>query len=398
MPNQKLPRVLILDDESAITEIIASSLDFMNLPTKEKIHDPLQLHNLDLSHYDVMFLDLMMPNMDGIEVMRLLSEKAPQIQIVLMSGMDTNVLNTAKDLACESHLRVLGHLNKPFRPKQVIEIIQLYSEYSRSKADKTSIAAIPFSLGELRNALNNKKLQLFYQPQFDLKTLQLVGFEALCRLQIDNKIIYPDQFIQLAENNQLIHPLTQQVVQLAFQEFATLTSATHSGISLSLNISGHDLSDLEFPDYVSRLADKYNIPKQQINFEVTETQAVENMRFGLDVISRLRLKGFKISIDDYGTGYAMLDQIKRLPASELKIDRTFVKSISEKGKSVVLVRKILEMAQELNMEVVAEGIEDELTADWLQKMGCEIGQGYFFAKPMPLQQVSDFYRELLATA
>lgn len=393
MPNQKLPRVLILDDEPEITRIIASSLNFMQLSVKQEIHDPEQLNDLPLSQFDVIFLDLMMPKMDGIEVIRLLSEKAPQIQVVLMSGMDINVLNTAKELARESCLSVLGHLNKPFRPKQVIEIIQLYSEYKQSQHEKNPLNALPFTLAQLRSALENNNLQLYYQPQLNLSSHTLIGFEALARLEIDGQIIYPDQFIPLAENNQLIQTLTKQVIRKAFQEFASLQKITHHSIRLSINLSGHDLTRLNFPDFAYQLAQEYSIETGQINFEVTETQAIENIRHGLDVISRLRLKGFKISIDDYGTGYAMLDQIKRLPANELKIDRTFIKSITEKGKSVVLVRKILEMAQELNIEVVAEGIEDELTADWLQKMGCEIGQGFYYAKPMPLAAVEDFYHK-----
>jgi EAL domain-containing protein (putative c-di-GMP-specific phosphodiesterase class I) len=222
----------------------------------------------------------------------------------------------------------------------------------------------------------------YFQPQYSISRSQIVGFEALARLQVNGRIIPPNQFISVAEQHCLIAPLTKAVIHVSLASFSKL-EATHKSMTLSLNISSKVLEDEDFPYWLSAAAAQYGIDNQLIVCELTESHTSKEPAVVHVSLLRLRMLRFLLSIDDFGTGYASLTQLHALPFDELKIDRCFVMDLLTNEKSQAMCSRSLSLAKDLGLKSVAEGIEDQETLDFLQMLGCNIAQGFFLARPEP---------------
>lgn len=243
-------------------------------------------------------------------------------------------------------------------------------------------------LGELRNAIENDGLQLYFQPQISLSTLEVSGAEVLIRwIHPEYGFIPPDEFIPLAERTGVIHPLTYWICRKAFEFKQSLLSQGYD-INLSINISARNLQDPHFKDQVSNIAKETNTSLTKVIMEITETAVMDDPDDALRVMNDLNELGIRLSIDDFGTGYSSLSYLKKLPVNEIKIDRSFVMEMAKNNDDQVIVHTTLTMGHNLSLEVVAEGIEDESTLDKLKEMGCDLAQGYHIARPMP---ASDFF-------
>lgn len=378
--------VLVIDDEETVCDIITSTADLLDVASFS-ISSPHDLETLDVSGFNVIFLDLMMPGKDGIEVIRELSQLDFKGTLILMSGFDRSVLNSATDLAEEYNLNVHSFLTKPFRIDEIKVIIQNLQTVKVAQASP-AFTSKQLSPQEIQSAIEQGAFCIHYQPQVDLSNHRLIGLEALIRLQGEqDEIIFPDRFIDVAEEAHIIHDLTKAVIEKAFSEFKTLL-VDYPKLTLSINLSSQDLDRPEFTNWLCDMADEHNISSGKIILEVTETQKILSYSNALFVLSRLRLKGFKVSIDDFGTGHAVLEQIKRLPATELKIDRTFIDDAMHNEKSRVLIRNTINMCQELDLDVVAEGIETPETEALIVQMGGKIGQGYLYSKPLSFSDLT----------
>ena len=230
---------------------------------------------------------------------------------------------------------------------------------------------------------------LFYQPLVDLRLSRLVGWEALARWhQPEIGLIGPDRFIPLAETEGLMAALTERVLNLAVEEMSRWEPGRLGDSFVSVNFSATDLKDAQFPDRLERLCRKHGVAPARLRLELTETAAMgETVRF-VEVLTRLRVKGFQLAIDDFGTGYSSLVQLHRLPFSELKIDQTFVRGMATSEEAAIIVSAIISLGHSLRLELVAEGVEDGVTADLLKAAGCEVAQGYHFSRPMPPQDIA----------
>lgn len=237
--------------------------------------------------------------------------------------------------------------------------------------------------GKLRAALMQQHLQVHFQPQLDLVTGLVVGAEALMRWNDPVEgYISPLEFIPVAEESGLIRPLTAWLVDVCMRECASWRKQDF-GLHVSINLSARNLLD---PDLITMLTDtlkKYNLSAFGITLEITESCFMSSPERSLEVIQRLHEIGFRLSIDDFGTGYSSLSYLKNLPVNELKIDKGFVRNILHDSGDQAIVSSTIDLAHNFNLMIVAEGIEDESTGHWLNERGCDIGQGYFFAKPMP---------------
>lgn len=243
-------------------------------------------------------------------------------------------------------------------------------------------------LGELRHAIENNSLQLYFQPQISLKDFSVAGAEVLIRwIHPEYGFIPPDEFIPLAERTGVIHPLTYWICRQAF-EFKRSLEAQGIDIHLSINISARNLQDPHFVREVARLADEVGISLKRIIMELTETAVMTDPEDALRVMKELNGQGVRLSIDDFGTGYSSLSYLKQLPVDEIKIDRSFVMEMVKNNDDQVIVHTTLTMGHNLSMEVVAEGIEDANTLRTLRDMGCDLAQGYHIARPMP---AADFF-------
>lgn len=236
---------------------------------------------------------------------------------------------------------------------------------------------------ELSRAIDAGAFWLAYQPKVSLGSRQLTGVEALLRWEHPVLgLVSPAEFIPLAEKTGLIEPITEWVFRTALRQWLTWRDG---GLStrIALNVSVKSLACLDFPDRVHALCCAFGVPSDHVIVEVTETATTEDTVTMMDAMTRLRLKGFSVSIDDFGAGYSSLVQLQRMPFSELKIDRSLVQEITASADSLAIVRAITNLAHELSLRVVAEGVETRQVFDRLVELGCDEAQGYYIARPIP---------------
>jgi EAL domain-containing protein (putative c-di-GMP-specific phosphodiesterase class I)/GGDEF domain-containing protein len=262
-----------------------------------------------------------------------------------------------------------------------------WAYYQSEKSDQTShllkLAA------DLKEAIEQDTLEIYHQPQIDLKTLRVCSSECLIRWNHKTEgFISPVVFIPLAEDLGLINQLTLWVIKRSLmQHKQILTNHNHM---VSINISGKDIAYEHFFNNALTIIEESEIPAEKIILELTESASISHNQQSLDLIQKFSDLGFTISIDDFGTGYSSMAQISHLPFQELKVDRQFVENVNDDKKRKTIAEATVKMAKGLGLEVVAEGINSQADEDTLRSFGCDIGQGYYYAKPMPIEDYLDW--------
>ena len=235
---------------------------------------------------------------------------------------------------------------------------------------------------ELDRAIKQGGLVLHYQPKVEVRTLRVVGFEALVRWQHpDYGLLPPDKFIPLAECTDLIQPLTDWVLNAAIRQQRSWSEREYD-VAIAVNLSAKSLRDLQLANRFQAICDQWDVPPDRIMFEITESSVISDPKSSSRVVRRLAKMGCKISLDDFGTGYSSLVHLQTLPISELKINPSFVASMSTDQNASTIVRTIVNLAHTLGMQVVAEGVEDRATFTRLTVIGCDQIQGYLFGRPV----------------
>lgn len=263
--------------------------------------------------------------------------------------------------------------------------------------DKYSVRRLTL-LGELPRALSGDEITVHYQPKIDLDAGTVVGVEALVRWQHPELgMIRPDEFIELTEVSGLIDELTRKVVTRSIAQMREWDQlGIHIGVAVNLsarNFHDHGLADF----IVERLLDA-GVAADRLMLEITESQVVDDLDLAVDMLKSLNDRGIRTSIDDFGTGFSSFTHLRRLPVHEIKIDRTFVGQMATNNDDLVIVRSIVNLGHELDLEVVAEGVEDEWTLDNLRALGCDRAQGYYFQRPVPGEQIPAYVGERAAAA
>ncbi len=245
---------------------------------------------------------------------------------------------------------------------------------------------------ELQQAIRDEQLVLHYQPQVEMATGLVAGVEALVRWQHPILgLIYPNHFISLAEREGLMGALTRWVIGGVVRQEQLWRDAGML-VSISANISADNITSLTLPEQIAELLADNKLDPTRLTLEVTETALMGELVTSLDILTRLRLKGMGLSIDDFGTGYSSLSQLHRIPFTELKIDLSFVSNMTVDAEARAIVKTCILLGHELNMKVVAEGVEDQRTWDLLLGLGCDVAQGYFMARPMPADEMLEWMR------
>jgi len=274
-------------------------------------------------------------------------------------------------------------LQKPFRVATLETALSIEPKLTERKI----VAAVPIAPvleQELRYALDRKEFCLYYQPQVSLAASKVVGFEGLARwINPVRGIVPPDWFIPELERAQLVESFTWQIIERGLREATTFERPRCEIPTLSINLSVQSLFDLNLPDRIVSLAEKYGFPAERIILEITESGLIQELSRTLDVLTRLRIKGIQLSIDDFGTGYSMMQQLQLVPATELKIDRLFVTDLHSNERHRVVVQKTIELGHGLGMRVIAEGVENHEQTELLRSWGCDAAQGYFYSRPLP---------------
>lgn len=244
---------------------------------------------------------------------------------------------------------------------------------------------------DLKHALINDHLVMYYQPIIDAESLQVAKVEALVRwIKPDGSMVPPDLFIPLAEKTNLINDLTSSVITKVFSQLQIWKDMGWEG-TVSINLSAHCLRRADIVNYISLLARRYSIDLHDVELEVTETSIMGNMKSVQTTFNAFHSAGLSIALDDFGTGYSSLQYLADLPFQTLKIDKSFVSKMLSEKNSLVIVETIMSLAQSLNCKLVAEGVETATQASLLKKMGCHYLQGYHFSKPLPFEEITDFF-------
>jgi EAL domain-containing protein (putative c-di-GMP-specific phosphodiesterase class I) len=374
-------RILLIDDDRVVGEIVSALARAMGLQC-DVTRTSEEFFNRIGPETTLILLDLVMPEMDGIEILRLLGERNCRARIVLMSGINIRVIETAKKLAQSLGLDVIGHLQKPFPIGQLQDLL-LANIGTEKPADKKNEKRIAIPDEDLRQAFERNEFVLYYQPQININTGIVTGVEALTRWQHPELgLVFPDNFISRIEALGLMDRFCWITAERAIKEVREFSAPNGHLPRLAINVSVSSLRDLKFPDILMNLARKYDFPAECIVLEITESGLME-FSLALDVLTRLRMRNFQLSIDDFGTGYSMMRQLQNVPAIELKIDKTFVQHMHASHADLVMVEKIIEMGHELDMEVIAEGVETEEQFETLRAKGCDGVQGFLFSRALP---------------
>jgi diguanylate cyclase (GGDEF)-like protein len=248
-------------------------------------------------------------------------------------------------------------------------------------------------LAELRNAIENDQLVVYYQPKIDTHTQHVLGVEALVRWQHpDHGLIPPMEFIPLAEHTGLITPLTGFVLDTALGQCRTWLDAGRE-LAVAVNVSTRRLLDRDFPEEVAGLLARWQVPARLLELEITESAILTDPAQALHVLERLDALGVQLSIDDFGTGYSSMAHLQVMPIHELKVDRSFVATMTTNHRDAVIVRSTVELGRNLGLRVVAEGVEDANTWRELDAVGCDAIQGYYVSRPVPVAELDDWLSE-----
>jgi EAL domain-containing protein (putative c-di-GMP-specific phosphodiesterase class I)/CheY-like chemotaxis protein len=405
-------RVLAIDDEPFQLKLLAKQLQALGIADVQTSQEPaaaMARLQADPTCVDLICCDLQMPGMDGIEFVRHLGQTAYCGGLVLISGEDRSILQAAERLAAAHAFRLCGAFHKPVQKSQLQQALTAAAkERAVQRRPAGADAVRPFSADEVAQAITRGELLNHYQPKVDFASGRWVGVETLVRWQHpQHGLVYPDRFIGVAEDNGLIDDLTHVVLFGLKGALRQARAFADAGLSLqvAVNVSMDNLRDRSFPDTVAQAAAAAGAEPSQLIIEVTESRMMQDPQAALDILTRLRLKRVGVSIDDFGTGHSSLAQLHQIPFDELKIDRSFVHGACHDAALRAILLPSLDMARQLGIKTVAEGVEDADDWHYLRAQGCTLAQGYFVARPMPPQALAawaaDWERrrtELLADA
>jgi len=380
-------RILLVDDDPFMLKLLAHQLAIHGLAPVDACTSGLEALSFlegPSSAEQLIFLDLGMPDMDGVEFVRQLVDRRYPGALVLVSGEDERILQTAERLARAHLLNVLGYLSKPVQS----EALRMILDDWHARVPKASATEEKtYSPGQVSRAIAGGELVNFYQPKVELASGAIKGVETLVRWRHpDDGLVFPDQFVDVAEQHGLIDELTQYVLRAALAQARRWRDA---GLEwrVAVNVSMSNLARLDFPDFVLAEITRHGLPATDLILEVTESRLMTNELIPLDILTRLRLKRISLSIDDFGTGHSSLAQLRNIPFDELKIDGGFVHGAAHNDTLRAIFTASLSMARQLGMKSVAEGVEDRADWDFLRQQGCGLAQGYFIAKPMPAEEL-----------
>jgi len=385
------PSLIVLDDDQAVAATISAMARTLGCKARFVCSSEAFFAEIEREPADVVIVDLLMPGQDGLEVMRELGARH-SVQTVLSSGCDTRVLETARHSARSYGLDVIGVLPKPVRRSALMAVLQSALPRNCRPCGESTRTGLPAITAEmLRQALAEGQIRAHFQPKLRLSDHKPSGFEALARWQHPELgLIQPMEFIPLASGAGLDGELTKVMLD---RSLAFLAELDKPELSVAVNVPMRICADPTFLNVLNGLLLRYGLSPPHLVLEVTEAGPMDMNRAEIDALTRLRINGFSLSIDDFGTGVSSLERLVRIPFDELKIDRFFARDIATSPSAKGVVRSLVQLAKTLGMTVTIEGIEDSEAMQLSRDLGCDSVQGYHVAKPMPPAQAREWLHE-----
>lgn len=344
---------------------------------------------------ELVLTDLEMPRMDGVAFIGELAARGFRPKVIIISSQVAEVLRTVRLMAETYGLTVPGVIPKPLTRESLARVLAS----APPQAPAATQPVVPTERSEvspedIRRGITEKEFLCFFQPQVTLRGALFGGVEALVRWRHPHfGLLGPAAFLPQAEANEsLMSDLTLCILERVAEHWQAWTRrGLH--LEVSVNLSARSLGVSGFADRLLEATQRLGLPAKSVVFEVTESASVANLGHSLANLARLRMRGFKLSIDDFGTGFATFEQLERIPFTELKVDQSITRMLPMAERQMLMTRRMIQMAQDLKLSVVAEGIETLESWHALQDLGCDRGQGYFLARPMPGEQVPEWAKQ-----
>jgi EAL domain-containing protein (putative c-di-GMP-specific phosphodiesterase class I)/AmiR/NasT family two-component response regulator len=334
---------------------------------------------------DIAIIDLALPGMDALELIRRLADAKSRVGVVVVGAQSNAVLFSVETMAAAYGINMLGAIGKPVIGSRLEALISNYLQPGEARAAARQQTP-PISFAEVGQGLQAREFDPFFQPKIELETGQVKGLEMFARWRHPlYGVLGPASFMQVLEDNRRVDFLDWSMIEKSVAACRTLHDQGIP-ISFSINVDQSTLAHPQFMDQISACLDRHRIMPDYITFEMTESAVLTTDPHFLERLLRLRMKGFGLAIDDYGTGRSNLQLLARIPFSELKIDRSFVDGASKKQAIGTVLRSCLGLARSLDRRSVAVGVETKQDWDFLQGLGCTYAQGYYIAKPMPVEE------------
>lgn len=385
--------VLVVDDSRAMLGVISEILKELGVKSCSCVttgEEAIQLIKRGDAPFHVLFVDLNMPGMDGMELVHELAKLEYTGGIVILSNLDNKILQLAGEITKKHRVHLIGCLSKPITQQNVAPTLQKLKTLHRVTESRHQ----SLSADEVQKAIQQQWIAPYYQPLVNNSSGKVYCLEVLARIihPGERNAIAAGQFIETAEQQGLIEQLTLLLFAKALDEFPKILSEFGADCRLSINISPLLLSNKKLPDQLKLILSDREFNAGQIILEITEGLAIEN-RDQFETINRLRIQGFDLALDDYGTGFTNIQQLKSLPYTEIKIDRSLVYGISQDKLSQVVANSLFDIFNELNVNVVAEGVESAEDLNYLNELPIPINlQGYIISKPKALDNILRWHR------
>ena len=378
------PVLISLDDDEQIGDIIKAVGERAGFEVVAVTSAGAFRERLRRAPPDVIVLDLQMPEMDGVETLRFLADCEVKSAIVLVTGMDERTIASAEQYGLTRGLAVVKSIQKPFTPEEMLDA------FLAAKAQSG-----PLGIADVRKAIQLGQMTVLYQPsiqRFADGTWDINALEALLRWQHPERgLLAPDAFIEIAENNGLSSQITDFVIEHGMEQIRGWR-AHQLDLGLRINVSASLITDIDFPDRLGAVLAANHIDATALTIEITETGTLDQHPDTIDILTRLRLKGINLAIDDFGIGYSSLTQLFRMPFSEMKIDKSLVMRIPTTKEARITVEALVGLAHKLKLSVCAEGVEAQASLDFLNEIACDAAQGFLISPPVEGRQVPEVVR------
>ncbi|HLJ05347.1 MAG TPA: EAL domain-containing response regulator [Acetobacteraceae bacterium] len=385
-------RLVVLDDDAATTEFMATVARRRGWRASTATRPDVFQDLISADPPDAILLDLQLGASDGIEQLRFLHTRNYRGNIVLMSGFDARVLASAQEIGDSLGLTIAAVIEKPVRIARIEKVLAAIERPPKPQAVMMPEPAGPRAISphDIDQAIAAGDMALQLQPIVAARGA-VERAEALIRWcdPIRGPVL-PDAFVAVAESDgAVMDRLTTWVAETAAQHYRRLAELGEP-VQICINISGCNLRDADFPDHMAALRERMSVPWGGLAIEITESVAMYDLDATASVLARLRLKGFAVALDDFGTGHSSLTTLRRMPFSTIKIDKSFVQDLLTSNDSLNIVRSVIQLARDMRLSCVAEGVENAEVAARLVELGIDAMQGYYFSKPLPFDAFAEW--------
>jgi len=368
--------VFIVDDEEGILDIVSRGLQRAGYRTTMFRNGGDFERAVGREVPDLCIMDLALPDLDGVAILNELAQQCYRGRILLMSGHSPQILRSVSRLAEDNNLNIIGCLHKPFTIQSLLDTV------AASPAQSPAITS-----EDVVKAIRANEIVVRYQPIVDLKTDRVTAAEALVRWQHPTEgLLPPVRFLGKLGPAEM----SELTLHVMADAFATRDRWREAGVeaSFAINMPIATILDPQFTADTMQLVSKHKTDLEGIIFELTETEMVTDHHQLSATLSKLCLRGLRVSVDDFGTGYSSLSRLQRLPIDEVKIDRSFIRHCATHAADRKIVEAVIALAHALEMQVVAEGVETDSARDLLSKLGCDYAQGFLYGHAITAGELS----------